>query len=88
MIENLGRALQINYNYSDSGDSNIYQSDPPPNGFFPPRWLFTEKKVDEAYNHFICGLREVQKDILKRREKGTTPYEVLLPSKIPYGIAI
>ena len=57
-------------------------------GFFPPRWMFTEPEVEEAYNRFIDELREVQKTILRRRGKGTTPYEVLLPSKIPYGIAI
>ena len=39
-------------------------------------------------NKFIVGLREIQKSILKRKQMGMTPYEVLLPSRIPYGIAI
>jgi len=78
----------VKYNFSDSEDSNIYQSDRSPNGFFPPRWLFTEKEVEIAYNKFVSRLRDIQNDILKRREKGTTPYEVLMPSRIPYSVAI
>jgi hypothetical protein len=78
----------VKYNLSDSGASNIYRSDPSVHDFFPPRWLFTENEVDIAYNKFVSDLRDIQNDILKRREKGTTPYEVLMPSRIPYGIAI
>ena len=74
---------QYNFSYD-----HIYQLDSKPSGFFPPRWLFTEKEVEIAYNKFIERLREIQKSILKRRETGMTPYEVLLPSRIPYGIAI
>ena len=74
---------QYNFSYD-----HIYQLDSKPSGFFPPRWLFTEKEVEIAYNKFIEALREIQKSILKRRETGMTPYEVLLPSRIPYGIAI
>ena len=73
------------FNFSSE---HIYQIDTKPSGFFPPRWLFTEEEVEIAYNKFIAALREVQKTILKRRETEMTPYEVLLPSRIPYGIAI
>ena len=73
------------YNFSSE---HIYQLDSKPTGFFPPRWLFTEEDVEIAYNKFIEALREIQKNILKRRDTGMTPYEVLLPSKVPYGIAI
>ena len=58
------------------------------NSFFPPRWLFTEKNVEIAYNKFIRRLRIIQDKIIQRRKKGITTYEVLLPSRIPYGIAI
>ena len=58
------------------------------NNFFPPRWLFTEKPVEIAYNKFIRELRKIQGNIIDRRKKGITKYEVLLPSRIPYGIAI
>lgn len=56
--------------------------------FFPPRWLFTERNVEIAYNKFIQRLRIIQDTIIQRRKKGITTYEVLLPSRIPYGIAI
>ena len=84
------RCSDPNYRFSDS---EVFQTDSPlhnwkPTGFFPPRWLFTEKAVEIAYNEFVRDLREIQRHILGRRSKGTTPYEVLLPSKIPYGIAI
>ena len=58
----------------------------------PPRWLFTDEKVDEAYQEFISHLKRIEADIKTRNNalecQGKVPYEVLMPSKIPYGIAI
>ena len=59
---------------------------------FPPRWLFTEKSAKEALDKFINNLQEIENKIIARNEKlvseGKIPYDVLRPSKIPYGIAI
>ena len=54
----------------------------------PPRWLFTKGEVDKAYFNFLIKLSEIEEKIINRREEGKVPYEVLLPSRIPYGIAI
>ena len=65
----------------------------------PPRYLFTvntkerkyvnaEPEVDIAYNNFMRELQKLETKIKERRKSGKIPYEVLLPSQIPYGIAI
>lgn len=57
-------------------------------GILPPRWLFTEQSILKAYLKFRSSLIDIEKHI-KRRNKGLRyPYEVLMPSKIPYSIAI
>ena len=59
---------------------------------FPPRWLFTEEPAKEALDKFIARLQKIEDHIQERNKKliseGKIPYEVLRPSKIPYGIAI
>ena len=59
---------------------------------FPPRWLFVEENAREALDKFISKLREIESHIDTRNDnlikEGKIPYEVLRPSKIPYGIAI
>lgn len=54
----------------------------------PPELLFTEIEVFEAIEKFQNSLRVIEEDILIRNEDLRVPYEVLLPSKIPYGINI
>ena len=61
-------------------------------GKYPPRWLFHEEEVKIAFLKFQLNLRGIENGINKRNEKlaekGLVPYDVLLPSKIPSGIAI
>ena len=61
-------------------------------GKFPPRWLFNEEEVKVAFLGFQIKLQEIENEINERNEKlkqsGDVPYDVLLPSKIPCGIAI
>ena len=58
----------------------------------PPRWMFTDEKVDEAYNEFTSSLEKIEEGTKHRNREltrqGNIPYEVLMPSRIPYGIAI
>lgn len=59
---------------------------------FPPRWLFTEESAKTALDKFISNLQKVEDHIDERNQNliadGKIPYEVLRPSRIPYGIAI
>ena len=59
---------------------------------YHPRWLFGEEKAKIAFSKFQWKLREIENEINERNEKlteeGCVPYDVLLPSKIPSGIAI
>ena len=58
----------------------------------PPRWLFTEDIAKAALEKFRNKLQGIEDSIKKRNEmlveEGKIPYEVLRPSRIPYGIAI
>ena len=54
----------------------------------PPELLFTESEVFETIERFQNNLRVIEEDILIRNEDLKVPYEVLLPSRIPYGINI
>ena len=54
----------------------------------PPRWLFNEEEVKSAFGSFQKKLEQIQNEIEKRNEELDIPYEFLLPSKIPFGIAI
>ena len=59
---------------------------------FPPRWLFTEESAKMALDNFIENLQKIEYHIDERNKKLISeekiPYDVLRPSKIPYGIAI
>ena len=57
-------------------------------GRLPPRWLFTEEKIVAAYMKFQKNLLDIEDQIIKRNKDLRYPYEVLMPSKIPVGIAI
>ena len=54
--------------------------------------LFTETDAKLAFDQFQDRLEEIEKAIESRNEKlkdkGDVPYEVLLPSRVPVGIAI
>ena len=56
------------------------------------KWLFTELEAKLVFDKFLSRLEHIENSINERnnilREKGKIPYEVLLPSRIPYGIAI
>jgi hypothetical protein len=54
----------------------------------PPRWLFTEENVTAAFHNFQIELEEIESKINDRNENLAIPYSVLLPSRIPFGIAI
>ena len=54
----------------------------------PRELLFTDNEVIEAMNKFQEDLQAVEKDIIMRNQDLKVPYEVLQPSKIPYGISI
>ena len=57
-----------------------------------PKSLFTEKEAKSVLENFQTRLQEIENLIIERNnnlmEKGDVPYENLLPSRIPYGIAI
>ena len=55
---------------------------------FPPRWLFMEDEVKTAFISFQNRLHRIEDKIKARNVKLNIPYEVLLPSRIPSGIAI
>ena len=56
------------------------------------KFLFTEPEAKLVFNKFQETLGQIEDTIENRnndlKDKGETPYEVLLPSKIPYGVAI
>ena len=58
----------------------------------PPRWMFTEESAKQALDKFVQNLEEIESHIVSRNEDlkadGKITYEVLLPSRIPYGITI
>ena len=54
----------------------------------PPRWLFNEQEVKNAYARFQNQLHQIEEKIKERNSSLTIPYTVLLPSQIPVGIAI
>ena len=58
----------------------------------PPRWMFTEESAKKAQDKFVQNLEEIEAKIISRNENlianGKIPYEVLRPSRIPYGITI
>ena len=54
----------------------------------PPRWLFNEDEVKLAFGSFQKKLQEIEDVINIRNKELDIPYAVLLPSKIPFGIAI
>jgi len=57
-------------------------------GILPPRWLFTQQNIVNAYLKFQKSLLDIE-DHIKMRNKGLRyPYKVLMPSRIPYSIAI
>lgn len=61
-------------------------------GLIPPRWLFTEEKATTAFLAFQHKLQQIEDEIVERNtaleQSGSVPYEALLPSRIPSGIAI
>ena len=56
------------------------------------KFLFTEPEAKSVFDRFQETLGQIEDTIENRnndlKDKGETPYEVLLPSKIPYGVAI
>ena len=54
----------------------------------PPELLFTDSEVLNAMNKFQNSLHAIEQEILARNKELKIPYEVLLPSKIPYGISV
>ena len=56
--------------------------------FLPPRWLFTEEEAITAFISFQNKLQKIEDGIIERNKGLDVPYEVLLPSKIPFGITI
>ena len=56
--------------------------------FLPPRWLFNEENVIQAFASFQKRLQQIEDEIEQRNKELEIPYAVLLPSKIPFGIAI
>ena len=54
----------------------------------PPDFLFTDLEVIDAINRFKTNLLAIENDIKERNHDLKVPYEVLRPSKIPYGISI
>ena len=64
----------------------------PEEGRDESRFLFTEPDARSVFNKFQGTLGQIENTIINRnnvlKENGETPYEVLLPSKIPYGVAI
>ena len=56
--------------------------------FYPPRWLFNEEEVRTAFTNFQNRLHTIEDKIRERNFELDVPYEVLLPSQIPSGIAI
>ena len=54
----------------------------------PSEWLFTEPEAREALEKLQSTLKSIEDTIRKRNHSLKIPYEVLLPSRIPYGIAI
>ena len=54
----------------------------------PPRWLFNEDEVKLAFGSFQKKLEKIEEGINIRNKELDIPYDVLLPSKIPFGIAI
>ena len=55
---------------------------------FPPRWLFNEVEVKTAFLTFQYRLQKIEAHIEERNSRLAVPYKVLLPSRIPSGIAI
>ena len=55
---------------------------------FPPRWLFNEQNVKTAFLAFQHHLQRIEEQIEERNLDLDIPYTVLLPSRIPCGIAI
>ena len=64
----------------------------PTEGTHPPKFLFTEVSAKAAFDKFQNRLQLVEEFIICRNktltDQGDIPYEVLQPSRIPYGIAI
>ena len=56
--------------------------------FYPPRWLFNDEEVKTAFTNFQNRLHRIEDKICERNLELEIPYEVLLPSRIPSGIAI
>ena len=54
----------------------------------PSELLFTDREVLDAMERFQNSLRIIEEEIKKRNEELKVPYDVLVPSKIPYGIRI
>ena len=54
----------------------------------PPEWLFTEPEARDALKKLQRTLKQIEVEIRKRNYSLKIPYEVLLPPRIPYGIAI
>ena len=64
----------------------------PKEGIDESKFLFTEPEARSVFKRFQETLGQIENTIINRnnvlKENGETPYEVLLPSKIPYGVAI
>jgi len=57
-------------------------------GNLPPRYLFTEQDNLDVYMKFQNSLLDIENKIEMRNKDLKYPYDVLLPSKVPCGIAI
>jgi len=57
-------------------------------GNLPPRYLFTEQDNLDVYMKFQKSLLDIENKIEMRNKDLKYPYDVLLPSKVPCGIAI
>ena len=82
----------VAYSLTQFSEDEVYLLPDEKAEVFPPRWLFTEENARGALDKFISNLKEIESHIDARNEslvnEGKIPYEVLRPSKIPYGIAI
>ena len=70
---------------SDFSDDEVFML--PKEGKKQPSKLFTEEKAIEVFDNFQDRLQEIEVLINLRNQKLDVPYETLLPSRIPYGIA-
>lgn len=78
--------MTVGYILSQYADTEVYLSN------VPPQYFFMEIHAQLELEKFRARMLEVDLDISKRNEKmkkeGKPVYDVLRPTKVPYGIAI